>query len=711
MIRHTMARRGCIAAVTLIGLVAGHAAAADLVIDRDNIVISESVTIRPGTYRVPDADGNGVLQVRADNVVIDFKGATLCAGDPAKMDLTQATGVGIAIDGAKGVTIRNANICGYMFNIRASDAPKLRLEDCDASRSRAQRIAVGDQPVEIWLVLRDLAAWRSYGAGIWIERSDGCEIHRCRAGNAQNGLLLVGSSGGNVRDCDFSFNSGFGVGLWASSGNVVAWNRIDFVNRPWGGGWGGDSAGFVVVNGSNENYIVGNSFTHGGDGFFLTDRVNGGLNGQTQTSNIQGACDRNIVAYNDGSWSPHNAFEGTFSKGNVYYKNLANDSGYGFWLGFSDDSLLLENEIQRIQAEGIAIEHGSGTRIEGNTFVAVRGAAVALWSSADWVDRVHPSRDLDIRNNVFRLCSRDFRLDHSTQVSVGGNRLEKTPAATFDFTDRPSTNALADFRKSEAYKRLQKIVAERPKGFVMYRDGPGPKGLDWLQADEYAPRDYRNKLVAWRRIDEATIELWPLTKAPLTVDAPEWMTVSRDAATKAYRVAAKPSSGAGESRTYEIRISAVGESATQTIEGTVMTGAWEVRWYRWDQPKVLAYDDAKGWAKLFESDPLHRQTAHLLSAALWERGFPPNVPNSYFAIVATTELKLPKGRHRFSTVSDDGLRVFLDGKEIISRWDHHGPTPDEVEVDVADGVHKVEVHYCQETGAWALTLGWTRVGD
>jgi hypothetical protein len=64
------------------------------------------------------------------------------------------------------------------------------------------------------------------------------------------------------------------------------------------------------------------------------------------------------------------------------------------------------------------------------------------------------------------------------------------------------------------------------------------------------------------------------------------------------------------------------------------------------------------------------------------------------------------GRYNLSTISDDGHRVFLDNKEVISRWNHHGPTSDQAEVDIAEGVHEWTVHYCQEDGASALVFNW-----
>lgn len=705
----TTVRSAFVAAVVLWAPVS--AAQQELVIDRDNIVIKQSARIAPGEYRVKDPDGNGVLRIQADNVVVDFQGATLAALELAGADLSKAEGIGIALDGARNVTIQNANVHGYFFNIRAANAPGLKLEGCNVSYSRAQRIAAGGQPIPIWLHLRSVEAWRSYGAGIWIEDSDRSVVRECRGGGAQNGLLLVDSADCTITQCDFSFNSGFGIGLWGASRNLVAWNLIDFVNRPWGGGWGGDSAALVIVNNSHENYLVGNSMTHSGDGLFLTDRVNGGIDGRNQTTNIQGNCNNNIIAYNDGSWSTANAFEGTFSVGNIYFRNFANDSNYGFWLGFSNDSLLLENQILRNNYDGIAIEQGSGTRIEGNTFVDTRGSAIALWSRGGWLDKPHPSRDIDIRDNAIRNCGHAFRLNNSTAVSIGGNTIQNAPQPEFDYMERPPTGALAKFKASKQYRRLEEIVAAMPTDFVMLRDRHGPKGVDWLQVDDFSPRDYRDQLVAWRYKDAATLELFSLVSGELKVSSPDWIAVTRDPGMNFYLATAKPAGGPGEWKAYAIEIGRRDDPQTQRLTGRFLTAEWEVRWYRWDRPAKLAYDDNAAWKRLFESEPIWRQTTREVSKKLWSAGFPEGVPHSHFAIVAKTKIKLPGGHYRFSTLSDDGIRVFFDGKEVISRWTHHGPTPDQTEIDIAPGVHGFVIHYCQEGGASALTFGWQKLDE
>lgn len=45
-------------------------------------------------------------------------------------------------------------------------------------------------------------------------------------------------------------------------------------------------------------------------------------------------------------------------------------------------------------------------------------------------------------------------------------------------------------------------------------------------------------------------------------------------------------------------------------------------------------------------------------------------------MVARTRLPLTSGAWEFTTLSDDGVRVSVDGKPVIENWKWHGPTHD-----------------------------------
>jgi parallel beta-helix repeat protein len=448
----------------------------------DNVLVKQSVRIKRGMYVVSDADRNGVVQVMADDVVIDFQGATLVGvKNAAAGEKDKFQGYGVAVNGHKNVVIKNAKIHGYKYNIRATGCTGLKVEDSDLSHSRGERISRNGRPIDIFLGLREFDAWQRYGAGAWLEKCSDSTVTRVRATGAQNGVLLAFCEKCTIHDNDVAFNSGWGVGLWESSGNVVSWNRADFCNRPGEGSWGEDSAAIALANSSHRNFIVGNSLTHSGDGFFLTDGANMGV----RPSND------NVVAYNDGSWSPHNAFESTFSVGNVFYKNTASNSDYGFWMSFSSENVVAENRVERNVTDGINIGSGARNQIEKNTLVGNGQVAIHI-EGEDGTDVVE-SRDSVVVGNVIRDSKLAFSLEHSTNTFLGGNKLEKAalPTGVVQSKTNPPASQLAKFLGLQKAKRLENIVKTKPKGFKMFREQPYKPGLHLLQLGDFAPHDFR----------------------------------------------------------------------------------------------------------------------------------------------------------------------------------------------------------------------------
>ena len=80
-----------------------------------------------------------MIRVEADNVTIDFKGATLRSHDDVWHDLDHFEGTGLLIQGRKNVTIRNARMNGYRWNIRVVNSENVRLEGCEVGQSRSIR--------------------------------------------------------------------------------------------------------------------------------------------------------------------------------------------------------------------------------------------------------------------------------------------------------------------------------------------------------------------------------------------------------------------------------------------------------------------------------------------------------------------------------------------------------------------------------------------
>src|SRR5690606_15828502 len=115
---------------------------------------------------------------------------------------------------------------------------------------------------------------------------------------------------------DFSFNSALGIGMYRSSYNTIAHNRIDYNVRGYSHGFynrGQDSAGLLMYEQSSHNVVAHNSVTHSGDGLFLwavqptmlageggstDDPFSGNDLSHAPTDGIAATCSRNVFVNN-----------------------------------------------------------------------------------------------------------------------------------------------------------------------------------------------------------------------------------------------------------------------------------------------------------------------------------------------------------------------------------------------------------------------------
>jgi hypothetical protein len=67
------------------------------------------------------------------------------------------------------------------------------------------------------------------------------------------------------------------------------------------------------------------------------------------------------------------------------------------------------------------------------------------------------------------------------------------------------------------------------------------------------------------------------------------------------------------------------------------------------------------------------------------------------------------GRYRFTTTSDDGVRVFIDGQRVIDAWYAMRGTRTGY-ADLSAGSHTVRVEYFERLQAAMLRLEWQRIG-
>jgi len=356
-----------------------------VVVDRDNIVITQSCVVRiPSGLIIPDSDNNGVIQVDADNVRVEFEPGSELRGrsliETAEQGWDTLTGRGITIEGRRGVRVVGARVHGYKAGLVAREADLLTIQGGDFSDNFRQKLGSTPQSEDggDWMSphRNDQDQWlTNYGAAIYITRSERVRVEGVTVRRGQNGICLDEVSNSRIYDNDASFLSGWGLAMFRSSGNVITRNAFDFCVRGHSEGVynrGQDSAGILMFEQCSGNIVANNSATHGGDGIFGF----GGLDALEVVQTPRAGCNDNIFVDNDLSFAPAHGLEMTFSFGNIIARNIFEENAItGVWGGFSQDTLIAQNDFianggmpYGEERGGVNIEHGIGNRVLDNVF-------------------------------------------------------------------------------------------------------------------------------------------------------------------------------------------------------------------------------------------------------------------------------------------------------------------------------------------------------
>ena len=730
-------------------------------LEKDDTALAGAYRIARGVYRIADAGAPGVIRITTDGTSVDLRGVTLIGAD----ETTPADayeGSAIEVIGARNVTIRGGRLRGFQVAVRARDAPGLTLEDIDASENRRQRLkstpAAEDGADWLWPHENDKDEWETrYGAGFSLTGCARARVSGCRVRDGQNGLLLTGCERAQVFDNNFSFNSGWGIALYRSNRCVVAHNRCDWCVRGYSHGVyhrGQDSAGILVFEQSSYNLFVRNSATHGGDGFFLY------AGHETTQRTGTGGCDGNLVFENDFRFAVANGIEATFSTGNVFVRNDCSGCDHGIWAGYSADSLFYGNEIHDCLTAGISIEHGQENRLFHNEITGAP-TGIHLWWDLDeafvqgvfGAQRRTSSQDNVLHGNRIAGVETGIRLVGDTGTTLrwnllGGRRTllhlggETTlgpvthnlfTGARRDGIEPPlllRNDTETPWRVPETNRRRGRLAGtdgldpmELPSDALFVRPAPRwprtppvpgtsrarlspgmPAGRAEIRIGSWGPLDPRLPHVTPTRIQargrRATVHLsgrgrYALdevsgrvrVRSPLMGPLPATIEIE----------AAADETGAPASAWIPFSFRVHLGVRSETVRGSLLDARWDLRSFRWSQdPRT----EPAAFAALLAQPPLRRAEVDAIDET-WGAQGPPGVGTDRFATLATTRLWLEAGRYRLRTVSDDGVRVAVDGVRVLENWTHHGPTEDVAEVTLTRGWHEIRIEHFELDG-WAV---------
>ena len=646
--------------------------------------LTKSTNVRKGSYFIPSDTSlrKGVIEISGNNLVVDFKNATL-TGSKKGQHPDEFSGVAVIVNGGRNITIKNLTAKGYKVALLARNVEGLTIEACDFSYNYRPRLNSTQEKEDIsdWMSYHqnEKDEWLRYGAAIYLRECNGAIISGNKVTGGQNALMLTACNGATIYNNDFSFNSGIGMGFYRSSHNKVLHNRLNFNVRGYSHGVynrGQDSAGFLVYEQSSNNLFYKNSATHSGDGFFLWA-------GQFTMDTGEGGCNDNLIQYNDFSYAPTNGVEVTFSR-NIIANNRLFECDYGIWGGYSFGSSFSDNQFRNNRI-GIAIEHGQQNSITGNTFLANK-EAIRLWARmqqpAGWGYARHRdtrSVDYTIGVNTFSRNGTVFNLQFTDSLYIFDNvysgneklfQLDSTVTTIDSFPVRLYDTLAADF--------------SLPNGMDPFKGNGKLAGRKNIRMTEWGPYDFRYPLL-WNTNPTDTSE-W-LNFDVVGPKGGKWQIVEmKGVEAFPHRLDTFPTSFRtrkmkGEKQDITIIAEYRGPAFTDAFGNKIAANKpYRFQFRKFFQPipftvNWFSFDSSAHPIKtgttlaLQKQQPFKTEAVNKLDYAWWGGLKTTDSTYQQFLTIAEGTAVLDSGHYELSVTWDDAVRVYVDEKLVVSEWD------------------------------------------
>lgn len=365
-----------------------------------------------GNYAFSDPDSNGVIQINGQhNIILD--------GDSCRVNGMLFKGYMIKITNSHHITIRNFDsVFSYKYAVHIINSHHITIDSNNFSHNKTDSSGW----IDVWADYT-----KALGGGVMMYQCRAAQIHHNTMTMQNDGVALYHCDSVNLNNNDLSWNTSYGIRMFWTDTCHIYQNNCSHVNRPKTDP--SDCAALLMII-SNKNRVENNDLSWSGDGVFL---------GQYQHSTTP---NNNYFAYNECSYSPHNAIEATFAQGNVYKHNLCNYSHYGMWLGYSFQSVVDSNEVNGNYDSGIAIDRGFGNLIRGNT-ISDNPTGIALWEGSPISGYSNQySKDYDIHQNIFTGNSLAVSLSKTEHTHMTGNFFNYSQAASVYFDGQSNLDTI-----------------------------------------------------------------------------------------------------------------------------------------------------------------------------------------------------------------------------------------------------------------------------
>lgn len=130
--------------------------------------------------------------------------------------------------------------------------------------------------------------------------------------------------------------------------------------------------------------------------------------------------------------------------------------------------------------------------------------------------------------------------------------------------------------------------------------------------------------------------------------------------------------------------------------------AWTVSWFNYDFSKMDPREKQTEFKRLLAGPPTAEAKMNELNLA-WGGSPARKVNNDYFGTLAVGNLEISPGDYVLNVTSDDGVRVWVDGKLVIDNWTYHAPTLDSATLKLG-GKHQIRVEHFELNGYSTLKV-------
>ncbi|MFZ4506276.1 MAG: right-handed parallel beta-helix repeat-containing protein [Fimbriimonas sp.] len=548
--------------------------------------------------------------------------------------------------------------------------------------------------------------------------------------------------------------------------NNIDWCVRGYSHGRWNRGQ--DSAGILIYEQSNRNIFAYNSVTHGGDGFFLwagqttMDTGKGGCNdnqlvgndfSHAPTNGIEATFSRNAIINNKIFECWHGVWGG-YSFDTMIEGNLFGHNAESIAIEHGQSNAIKGNAFRR-ELNGLVIwmnptqdpnwgypknrdTRSMGYIVQNNLFADFNGTALSVRDTTDFSVRdnqfARTSQPLQLRGENPGFTFVQNRVSGLTKGTIPeGNLVTKDAAVPAPSTMQPSGNVIlgldpdnADYLRRFDTPNWNPIISSSQVppmrgGKIPFLASGTLRGRRYILVDQWGPYDFKSPILwprQWRADgslitgNEERFEIlgpkgtWRL-KSKVGVESvsassgqvPGWITIKTPV---------------GKPGQTKLELEYIGE-ATTDVSGIVTPKGkpvrfgfekfstaidWDVKFFKWG-PESDPRTKPEAFAAIVAGEPILRRK---LSALAYGGAFEPSLPSDHFATDAEGTFEVPAGTYVLDFTTDDGLRVWLDGKPLVEdAWKYQGPTVYSREVKLG-GKHRIRLQHFQIDGYATLQV-------